>query len=519
MASFNGVNKEIHNEFSTLVENAEGGASVSFEDPRFKFYMAATTSLMEPQFYRTEQQYLEELSSHIDACGIDFSVRLAIYVSNNVHLRTVPLVIMALIATKCRSNSIVSTGVYNVITRADQLAEMIACSSVISNKRPGSIPRQVLKGVARAFDKFTGYHFAKYQGKGNDITLRDAMFLSRPKPTARRATLYSNIANNMLSAAITWQSAKTVAGQNVAGKSEDAKIAASKATWEELISSRKLGYMATIRNVRNMLDDDINMEHVKKVCAFITDKTAITNSKLLPWRFYAACREIEKGELGWDAAKSNLVYNSLINASIYSVRNMASFSHNQKTISVADVSGSMRQPFSRRGTVMASELARFYGRMLRHANPDNSYMEFATKLDTDANTNPFERGLGELNANLGNETMAYLVLEDMIKHKKYCDNLVIFTDNQFWEEKKPGPLEQYTVGSLFARYLEGYRSSVNKDMKLYLVALCDYNTGAAVKLNGLNFVVSGFNDNTFNTLDGMNNSGHIIQEIINMVIE
>lgn len=516
MSKYNGVSRAIHGEFSDVVENAEGGNSISFEDPRFKFYMAATTSLMEPQFYRTEIQFMQELSRHVDLCGIDFSVRLAKHVSDNTNLRTVPMVIMSIVADKHRGNPLVSRGVYEVINRADQLAEMIACSSFVSNKRPGSIPRQVLKGVSSAFNKFNGYHFAKYQGKGHDITLRDAMFLSRPEPSVQNSSLYADIANNKLSAPVTWQTAKSSVGSIVSKESEAVRTSASRQTWETLISNKNMGYMATIRNVRNMLDDNIDMSHIKQVCEFIMNKSAITNSKLLPWRFYTACREVEKGELSWDPVKANLIYNSLINASIYSVRNMASFSEDKTTISVADVSGSMRQPFSRRGTVMASELARFYGRMLRHANSSNSYMEFATKLDTDANTNPFERGLCDLNAGLGNGTMAYLVLEDMLKHRKYCDNLVIFTDNQFWDEKQPGPLEQYTVGSLFSGYLNRYRREINGSMKLYLVALCDYNTGAPVRLDGLNFVVSGFSDNTFNTLDSMNNSDQVIQDIVNM---
>lgn len=497
--------------------NREEGDTILFEDPRFKFYLAATTNLMEPQFYRTENQFMRELSDHINTCGVEFSVRLAIYTAHNANLRTVPLVIMAIVADKFRGNSLVGKGVTQVIRRADQLAEMIACSTHISNKRPGSIPRQVLNGVGNAFVKFNAYHFAKYQGKGNEISLRDAMFISRPNPGLREQ-LYRDIANNELKAAITWESAKSSVGIQVAKESEEVKTAASKATWEELIDARKMGYMATIRNVRNMLDDNINMGHIKIVVDFITNRDAIVNSKLLPWRFYAACREIEKGELGWDHEKAELIYNALINASIFSVRNMASFAQCSRTISVADVSGSMKQPFSLRGTVMASELARFYGRMLRHANQGNSYMEFATKLDVNPSTNPFERGLGERNADLGNGTMAYLVLENMIKYKKYCDNLVIFTDNQFWDEKKPGPLEEFTVGSLFAKYLEEYRYLVNDKMKLYLIALCDYNTGAPVSLTGSNFVVSGFDDNTFKSLDALNNSRAIIDEITRMEV-
>ena len=58
--------------------------------------------------------------------------------------------------------------------------------------------------------------------------------------------------------------------------------------WQQLIDERKLPYMATVRNIRNLLLSGISEAHVKKVCSYISNETAVTKSRMFPFQFFTA---------------------------------------------------------------------------------------------------------------------------------------------------------------------------------------------------------------------------------------
>jgi len=63
-------------------------------------------------------------------------------------------------------------------------------------------------------------------------------------------------------------------------------------TWETLIGNGKLGYMALLRNLRNILEADVSAEAMTQVCATLANRAAVARSKQLPFRFLAAFREV-----------------------------------------------------------------------------------------------------------------------------------------------------------------------------------------------------------------------------------
>ena len=58
--------------------------------------------------------------------------------------------------------------------------------------------------------------------------------------------------------------------------------------WARLIDEKKLPYMATIRNVRNLLLSGISEAHVQKVCSYISNQTAVVRSRMFPFQFFTA---------------------------------------------------------------------------------------------------------------------------------------------------------------------------------------------------------------------------------------
>ncbi|XP_015251183.1 PREDICTED: telomerase protein component 1 [Cyprinodon variegatus] len=64
------------------------------------------------------------------------------------------------------------------------------------------------------------------------------------------------------------------------------------ATWQKLIDSRSLPFMAMLRNLRNMITKGISEAHHKKILSRLTNKNAIIQSRQFPFRFLAAYKVI-----------------------------------------------------------------------------------------------------------------------------------------------------------------------------------------------------------------------------------
>ena len=74
------------------------------------------------------------------------------------------------------------------------------------------------------------------------------------------------------------------------------KNEAKREVWTKLIKERKHGYMAMLRNLRNILNVDIDAHTLNIVKRNIQSKDAVLSSKQLPYRFLSAFREIKNVE-------------------------------------------------------------------------------------------------------------------------------------------------------------------------------------------------------------------------------
>ncbi len=85
------------------------------------------------------------------------------------------------------------------------------------------------------------------------MKLKDALFLVHPKAVSEgQQAIFNKIAKGELEVPYTWEAELSALGQ-VKFLSEKEKALAFRAKWEELVSSGKLGYMALLRNLRNII--------------------------------------------------------------------------------------------------------------------------------------------------------------------------------------------------------------------------------------------------------------------------
>lgn len=152
-------------------------------------------------------------------------------------------------------------------------------------------------------------------GNNPAIKLRDVLFMVHAKPQDDvQAALWKRLADKTLTTPDTWE----VALSSGADKKE---------TFTRLLQEEKLGYLALLRNLRNMMAAGVNEKLVRE--AILARKGA---KRVLPFRYIAAARACPQMEPALDQA---------LLASIAELPILQG-----KTIVLVDVSGSMNAPLS-----------------------------------------------------------------------------------------------------------------------------------------------------------------------------
>jgi hypothetical protein len=224
--------------------------------------------LWEKTFYEdgvSVAERIEELVPKVDA--IECST-IAVAARNESKLRHVPLLIARIMAKTASHKHLVAGLLKEIIKRPDELTEFLAMYWS-DGKQP--LSKQVKIGLAEAFKKFNEYQLAKYNRDGA-VKLRDVLFLTHPKAsTPEQQEMWDRLVKNELATPDTWEVELSKNGNN-------------KNSWERLLTENKLGALALIRNLRNMIEQKVSPFKIK------TALTEIKTDWVLPFRFIAAAR-------------------------------------------------------------------------------------------------------------------------------------------------------------------------------------------------------------------------------------
>lgn len=345
--------------------------------------------LWEREFYEDGQEIagrIEALAGEVPAATL---AALAVEAREAYKLRHVPLLLTTALAK--RGGPIVGETVERVIQRADELAELLAIYWR-GGKRP--LSKQLKVGLARALRKFDAYQLAKYD-RANAVRLRDVLFMTHAKPKdAEQAALWAKLAANELNAPDTWE----VALSGGADKRE---------TFERLIREGQLGYLALLRNLRNMAKAGCDAGLVRD--AIIARKGA---HRVLPFRYVAAARAAPQFESALDQALSEAIAGLPVLEG--------------KTAVLVDVSGSMDAKLSARSDLTrmdaACALAAIIPGDVRMFSFSNQVVEV-----------PPRRGMAGIDALIRSQSHggtalagAVKTINDQVPH----DRLIVITDEQ-----------------------------------------------------------------------------------------
>jgi hypothetical protein len=260
--------------------------------------------LWEKNFYEDEMTVadrIEELVKKVDESKVH---EMAVEARNKMKIRHTSLYMACLLAKK--SYKKLDELLYEIIQRPDELSEFL---SLYWEDKKQPLTAKMKKGLAKAFTKFDEYQLAKYNKQDVPIKLRDVLFLCHAKPiNDEQGALWKKLVNKELKIPDTWEVSLS------AGKDK-------KETFERLISEKKLGALAFLRNLRNMIgakvDESIIREGLKKIKV----------EKVLPFRFISAAKYAPQFEKELEEAMYKCVANQE--------------KLKGKTIFVIDTSGSM----------------------------------------------------------------------------------------------------------------------------------------------------------------------------------
>lgn len=462
------------------VMNEEGG--VAFRaSPKMELYQRTMTCLVgEPQFYdRTGTKTLQrirELIHEIAETDPEFILKLAAYARNEMYLRSVPLVLLVE-ALDTPAKKLVRSYVPRIIRRADELSEVISLfiqrNGQIGTGGNASLPKQFKLGLADAFHNFDAYQFAKYKRSDKEVKLSDVIRLVHPKPLSlAESELFRQIRHNELPVPVTWETVISEQGS-------------TKEAWESVIP--KMGYMAKLRNLRNFLKVDVDIEPVLE---HLTNPDAVRRSKQFPFRFWSAYKTVKKTSTTNFVSKQRML-DAIIRALETSVENVPRLAG--VTAIFNDVSASMEAPVSARSIVEMCEIAALMAAMAYRFSDNAISGKFGEYFKTtplnkhDSIMTNMEKMLR--NDGVGYATNGYLALQWLNRTRTFVDRIMVFTDMQLWDTR-------YDNNSLAAEYRR-YVTSVNPNVKLYLFNLASYGTLQVPEDWPNVCLVSGWSDRVF----------------------
>ena len=304
--------------------------------------MVSSCLLWEKSFYEDGEDVAKRIESLVAICNSNRVADLAVYAREKLKLRHVPLLLACELAKKP------DFGVRNllpeIIERADELTEFLAIYWR-NGRKP--LSAQIKKGLAIAFSKFNEYSLAKYNRDGA-IKLRDVLFLCHAKPSNdEQSELWKRLINNELAPAGTWEE-RLSAGED------------KKTVFEDLLKTRKLGYMALLRNLRNMEQSQVDID---LICTALIEGAA--TSKALPFRYIAANNVVCEKRIS----------NALEKAMLSSLANTEKLTG--KTLLLVDVSLSMVNELSKKSELTRIDAASALAMLLNGICKDLAIFSFS----------------------------------------------------------------------------------------------------------------------------------------------
>jgi len=486
MPKFNGnpsIGKKVESH-PDITSNYEGGVAFKTNAKNELYLRAATWLVGEPKFYgdkATETEDIKALIAQVSKQDPEFIFKLASYLRNEMYLRSAPMFLTVEGLTNPEAKKYVRWWMPFIIKRADELSEMLSCfinkNGEIGSNGKASLPNQFKLGIADSFHNFGEYDFGKYKMDDKSVKLSDVLRLTHPVPdTPEKSELFKKIRTGTLAVPETWETVISAKGNN-------------KEAWNEVIP--KMGYMAKLRNLRNIAQAKADLDSVLK---HLTNPKAVANSKQFPYRFLSAYKMIEDAGENIDPFDSKKILNALETAMSISVSNIPNLGG--RTLVSVDNSGSMQSPVSERSKIERREIGAVMGAMANGFCEAAVASAFGTRFMTVNISGKSILGDAKkiLMSDTDSATNGYLVFKYLVDNRLLTDRVMIFTDEQLWDtDGRYGAFgSQDSLYKWFLKY-----KTMQPKVRLYLFDLAGYGTVQIPDTEPNVAIIGGFSDRIF----------------------
>ena len=265
--------------------NLAGGGAWS-QSAELELASLVLTSFVQDTFYRDAAVATARLQELVRLVDPAFVARLALLARRQFHLRSISHVLAATLAEVVKGERWTRPVYRDLVVRADDITGILAAREVSYGLRP--LPNSLKRGLGDALRLQTEYALAKYARGTRRVRMVDAVNLCRPLETPAIRSLMTGT----LASPDTWEAALTDAGRRAEHHGDADALKA--AEWERLVVEDRLGYMALLRNLRNIAAH-CSPEAQALVAARIADPDRVRASRQLPFRFATALRALRDG--------------------------------------------------------------------------------------------------------------------------------------------------------------------------------------------------------------------------------
>lgn len=474
MAKFNTKDK------TTKVNSYEGG-SVYKKDPLDDFIGFIFSSYCEDTFYEVysiqKQRYDKLLEKIANTYGYEMIAKVAVYARNVMGMRSIAQYTATYLNDKTFYNK--RAFYRNFCTRPDDVSEMFA---LVGDKNQS---HAMMRGCGDYLSSLNEYSLGKYKMKGRQYNIYDLVNLTHANSPA-----INKLMRDELEAPDTWEVNISTAGDAESRNAE----------WVRMVKEGKLGYMALIRNLNNILDAGVNSDFVYDyLIPQLTDEDKIFKSKVFPYRIYTAYKSLKVKNIAVIAALESAFRTSCVN--------MPKLAGN--SIVLLDTSGSMHMSISRRSQIDMVEIGACYAAAL-YLTQDADFMKFATYAKR-LHLNKMDNCFSTIEKMIAEDGVGYGTDISKAFQKMRCryDNIFVISDCQIMNPNEWGCRDNVYS---YETYCQVYGAA-----KLYSFDLSNYSTILTSSHNPNVHMFAGLNDQIFKFVADISHGKSILDEVVRRV--
>lgn len=442
MATMNNKRGRMKEDKNTTV-NHVGTTVHSLTSLEFLFSRVLTSFFGEKTFYENrtaESDYnsLQETISKVDDRDIEYVLKIA-KLGRDFNMIQYPLAVLTACFNDDRfkgesfidsetGNNKLQTYSDSIIRRGRDILDVMAIQLNAHEDRP--LPMQMRKSLKRKLESFNEYQLSKALGKNKEVSLADCIKLLRPNP--QNANVSSTFYKRIIEDDVTFGNGEKQIQSELArgdGYSEEDMIESLKTS--SLLSILKNLVALYRRNLFSVSDSALSILSER-----FGNAEEIKRSKILPFRFYSAYKEISNC---FDYSQERVQLLDIIsNALDLSVCNLPDIEGYSAI--VIDHSGSMDRRISARSSVTAKDIACLLGAIMAKKGVADVYV-FATdvKQVTVSRRSTIIDSMNIIRDTLvGGATYLHKVFDLIdLNHIRY-DNIVILSDGDCYRQTSDG---------------------------------------------------------------------------------